>query len=54
MAVHAPDDAMPKHRQGRHNPTIMEELHKSLKLEEDEQMVGLEYNTRIIIAELWE
>ena len=55
MAVDALDNAMPIHWQGNHDPTIMEDLHKCLKIEEDQQMVGLEYNTtRIKIMELWE
>ena len=54
MAVDGLNNAMPIHWQENPDSTIMEDLHKCLTFEEDEQMVGSEYNTRITITELCE
>ena len=54
MAVDGLNNAMPIHWQENPDSTIIEYLHNSLTFEEDEQMVGSEYNTRITITELWE
>ena len=41
-------------RQGNHDHNVMEDRHECLKIGEDQQMVGSDYNTRIANMELWE